>query len=326
MAASERAITSMRIVSWPLDAKSGKLVWHFQTVHHDVWDKDLPTAPSLVTVMHNGILVDALAQPTKFGFVFVLNRETGESLFPIEERPVPAVSELKGEQLSPTQPHPILPKPFTRQQFTEADINDLLPDSSYQEVRKRFRSYATGGMFTPPAKQGTVFFSGAGWWCRMGGAAFDPQSAMLYVNANEMPWAIAMVDVKPGVSKSENFRRGRPAVVHSILYVVSWCQPGRAGNAPNLTGIENRYNSNTLKDLVIAGRRRMPALKLSDEEYSAIASFVLNNKVDQRRRFVAARTPLIHSVNFHMPSMATGSSSAGKDTLRSNRRGNIECH
>jgi quinoprotein glucose dehydrogenase len=95
-----------------LDAKSGKLVWHFQTVHHDVWDKDLPTAPSLVTVMHNGILVDALAQPTKFGFVFVLNRETGESLFPIEERPVPAVSELKGEQLSPTQPHPILPMTY----------------------------------------------------------------------------------------------------------------------------------------------------------------------------------------------------------------------
>ena len=275
-----------------LDAKSGKLVWHFQTVHHDVWDKDLPTAPSLVTVMHNGIQVDAVAQPTKFGFVFVLNRETGESLFPVEERPVPAVSELKGEQLSPTQPHPILPKPFTRQQFTEADINDLLPDSSYQEVRKRFRSYATGGMFTPPAKQGTVFFPGLDGGAEWGGAAFDPQSAMLYVNANEMPWAIAMVDVKPGVSKSENF--GEAGQRLYIQYCMSCHGANRegAGNAPKLTGIENRYNSNTLKDLVIAGRRRMPALKLSDEEYSAIASFVLNNKVDQRRRFVAARTPI----------------------------------
>ncbi len=275
-----------------LDAKSGKLVWHFQTVHHDVWDKDLPTAPSLVTVMHNGIPVDAVAQPTKFGFVFVLNRETGESLFPVEERPVPAVSELKGEQLSPTQPHPILPKPFTRQQFTEADINDLLPDSSYQEVRKRFRSYATGGMFTPPAKQGTVFFPGLDGGAEWGGAAFDPQSALLYVNANEMPWAIAMVDVKPETTQSENFLEAGQRLYKQYCMSCHGANREGAGNAPKLTAIENRYNSNTLKDLVTTGRRRMPALKISDEEYSAIASFVLNNKVDQRRRFVATPTPI----------------------------------
>jgi quinoprotein glucose dehydrogenase len=270
-----------------LNALTGKLVWHFQTVHHDVWDKDLPTAPSLVTVMHDGKPVDAIAQPTKFGFVFVLNRETGQSLFPVEERPVNAVSELKGEQLSPTQPYPTLPKPFTRQEFTEADINDLISDSSYQEVKKRFRRYASGGMFTPPAKQGTIYFPGLDGGAEWGGAAFDPQSGLLYVNANEMPWAFAMVDVKPGVPKKENYLEAGQRLYQQKCMSCHGANREGAGNFPKLIGVESKYTATTFRQLIASGRRMMPGIKLTDEEASAMASFVLNITANQSRHFVA---------------------------------------
>lgn len=270
-----------------LQASTGKLVWHFQTVHHDVWDRDLPTAPSLVTVMHEGKAIDAIAQPTKSGFVFVLNRETGESLFPIEERPVPTESELKGEKLSPTQPYPVLPQPFTRQQFTEADINDLLPDSSYQEVRKRFRGYASGGMYTPPARQGTIFFPGLDGGAEWGGSAFDPQSGLLYVNANEMPWAIAMVDVKPGAPKKENYLEAGQRLYKQSCMACHGANREGAGNFPKLIAVESKYTATTFKDLIASGRRMMPGVKLADEEASALAAFVLNITADQRKLFVA---------------------------------------
>ncbi|HLZ17504.1 MAG TPA: hypothetical protein VKQ08_10715, partial [Cyclobacteriaceae bacterium] len=109
-----------------IDAATGKYLWHFQTIHHDVWDKDLPTAPALITLAKDGKEVDAIAQPTKNGLVFLLDRETGTPVYPIEEKEVPHVSELKGEKLSPTQPFPTFPKPFARQTFSEADLNDLV--------------------------------------------------------------------------------------------------------------------------------------------------------------------------------------------------------
>lgn len=268
-----------------LQASTGKLVWHFQTVHHDVWDKDLPTAPSLVTVMHEGKAVDAIAQPTKFGFVFVLNLETGESLFPIEERPVFTETELTGEKLSPTQPYPTLPQPFTRQQFREEDINDLIPDSSYQDVKKRFLGYASGGMFTPPARRGTIFFPGLDGGAEWGGAAFDRESALLYVNANEMPWAIAMMDVKPKTSEKETFLEAGQRLYEQHCASCHGINREGAGNFPKLIGVESRYNMQSMKDLFASGRRMMPALKLTEEESSAIASFILNNVKEQRKHF-----------------------------------------
>ncbi len=124
-----------------LDASTGKRIWHFQTVHHDLWDKDLPAAPSLVTITKDGKKIDAVAQTTKSGWIFLFERETGKPVYPIEERPVPVETDLIGEKLSPTQPIPTLPKPFVRQVLSEQELNDLVPDSSYQEIKSRLSRY-----------------------------------------------------------------------------------------------------------------------------------------------------------------------------------------
>jgi quinoprotein glucose dehydrogenase len=175
-----------------LNAATGRRVWHFQTVRHDLWDHDLPTYPNLVTVMHAGQRIDAVAQATKTGTVFLFDRLTGKPLFPIENRPVPA-SEVPGEQAAATQPFPTRPPPFSRQSVTEADLTDLSP-AAHDEVLKRFRNYRTGTTCTPPSTNGTVivpgFHGGATW----SGASCDPATGILYVNSNEQPNVTAMVE------------------------------------------------------------------------------------------------------------------------------------
>src|SRR5690606_7277526 len=110
-----------------LDARTGKRLWHYQTIHHDLWDLDLPSAPKLLTITREGRKIPVVVQPSKQGFLFVLDRRTGEPVWPIEERPVPA-SDVPGEKASPTQPFPTWPPPYTRDTFTEADINPHIPD------------------------------------------------------------------------------------------------------------------------------------------------------------------------------------------------------
>ena len=165
-----------------LDAATGKRLWHYQTVHHDLWDRDLPTAPNLVTVTRGGARVDAAAQITKSGFVFLFDRQTGTPLFDIEERRVPP-SDLRGEHAWPTQPFPVKPAPFARQHMHASDVAvHELP--RYRTLRKDF--------FAPPSHDGSVVlpgFDGGGEW---GGAAVDPQTAILYVNASDVPWIAAM--------------------------------------------------------------------------------------------------------------------------------------
>ena len=134
-----------------LDARTGKRLWHFQTVHHDLWDLDNVSAPQLVTVRHNGQRVDAVAHAGKTGFLYVFNRVTGEPLWPIEERPVPK-SDVPGEQAWPTQPFPTKPPPFARQTFTVDDVNPwLLTPEQYAAMRERVAKARNEGMFTPPA-------------------------------------------------------------------------------------------------------------------------------------------------------------------------------
>ena len=127
-----------------LDARSGKRLWHFQTIHHDLWDYDLPTAPKLLTVVHDGLSIPAIAQPSKQGFVYVFNRITGAPLWPIEERPVPQ-SDTPGEMSWPTQPFPTAPPPFARQSFTEADINPHISAEDQAKVREVLRASRNEG-------------------------------------------------------------------------------------------------------------------------------------------------------------------------------------
>ena len=179
-----------------LDAQTGKRIWHFQAVHHDIWDYDLASPPNLVTVRHEGEEVDAVAQVTKMGHLFLLDRETGEPLFPVEERSVPT-SNVPGEKAWPTQPFPTKPKPYARQGFTEEDVTRRTP-AARERVMKYLRHYGPGRLFDPPSRKGEIVlpqFNGGTDW---GGAAFDPASGLLYVNASNVPELISMVKAGKG--------------------------------------------------------------------------------------------------------------------------------
>ncbi len=169
-----------------LDARSGKRLWHFQTIHHDLWDYDLPTAPKLLTVVHEGVSIPAIAQPSKQGFVYVFNRITGAPLWPIEERPVPQ-SDTPGEMSWPTQPFPTKPPPFARQRFTEADINPHISAEDQAKVREFLRTARNEGLYTPPSLQGAVMMPGHNGGTNWGGSAADPQNGRLYVVSKELP-------------------------------------------------------------------------------------------------------------------------------------------
>ena len=272
-----------------LDAATGKRIWHFQHIRHDVWDRDIPTPPALVTVTRNGTPVDAVAQPTKTGFVFLFERETGKPLFPIEEKPVPHETELIGEKLWPTQPIPSLPKPFVRQTFSEADLNDLLPDSSYEELKKRFQGHKAGHMYTPPSKQGTIVFPGFDGGAEWGGPSFDPETGILYVNANEMAWVLTIVDIKNKVPQSETYVDAGKRLYAKHCMNCHGTERQGSGNFPSLIGLPAKYSEKAFHELVVAGRRMMPAFKqLPEEERKAIAAFLLDIKKDHQRKYVAS--------------------------------------
>lgn len=180
-----------------LDARTGKRIWHYQTIHHDVWDYDLPAQPALLTIRHNGRRRDVVAQVTKTAMLFVLDRDTGRPVFPIEERKVPSQSEIAGEKLSPTQPFPVKPAPFARQQVNEDLLTDISPEAR-EFALKRLRQIQGGVPFPPPSKQGTIFSPGTLGGALWGGCAFDPGSNLLYVNSSELPSIITITDAKPG--------------------------------------------------------------------------------------------------------------------------------
>jgi len=180
-----------------LEAATGERVWHYQLVHHDLWDYDLPTPPNLVTVAHDGQRIDAVAQVTKMGFLFLFDRETGEPLFDIEERPVPQ-TKVPGEKTWPTQPFPTKPRAYARQGFTEADITNRTPEA-HAFVRKNvYERYGDAQLYDPPSFEGDIVhpqFNGGTDW---GGAAVDPETALLYVNTSNEPELMQVVKASGG--------------------------------------------------------------------------------------------------------------------------------
>ncbi|CAL1516778.1 PQQ-binding-like beta-propeller repeat protein [Chitinophaga sp. MM2321] len=269
-----------------LDAATGKLLWHFQTVHHDVWDRDVPTPPALITVVRDGKKIDAVAQSTKSGYIFMFERETGKEIFPIEEVPVPTDTRLQQEVLWPTQPVPTLPKPFVRQNFKESDLNTLVSDSSFADIKRRFNSYRTDHMFAPPSVEGTLIFPGYDGGGEWGGPAVDPTTNLLYVNANEMTWVLNMVPSKPD---KEKVRTNLEAGVGIYTQHCMGCHgPERlgAGDYPGLIGVEKKYSTEEFVQLISTGRRMMPGFNnLSKEEKNAVASFILDLKSEQPKTY-----------------------------------------
>ena len=164
-----------------LDASTGKRIWHFQTVHHDLWDWDLPAQPNLVMVRRDGKDIPAVAQITKLGFVFVLDRLTGKPLFSVEERKVPQ-SVVPGEQTWPTQPFPVKPPPFARQTFSFDELTDLTPESR-AECAALIEGAKTGPMFRPIGPDWTIMFPGTNGGANWGGGSYDPSSGLLFVNS-----------------------------------------------------------------------------------------------------------------------------------------------
>lgn len=272
-----------------LDAATGKRVWHFQIIHHDLWDWDLPTAPVLVSVKKEGKKIDAVIQVTKHGLIFMLDRVTGQPVYPVEERPVPTFTELKGEWLSPTQPFPTFFEPFVRLELRETDLNKNIPDSSYQDIKRRFASYMTGKMFTPPSNEGTIVLPGLNGGAEWGGPSFDPATGILYLNASEMAWIITMKDVKDDetlTSKQTNLQAGKILYNKTCMSCHGPSMSG-SGNFPSLIGLEKKYNESEFKTLISSGRKMMPAFKnLSEGEKNALASYVLNLKTKQKEKFV----------------------------------------
>ena len=226
-----------------LDARTGKRVWHYQVIRHDLWDWDMPTAPNLVTVMRNGQPVPAVAQLTKHGYVFVLDRKTGAPLFPVEERRAPE-STIDGEQAAARQRHPLAPPPYTRQQMTESMVTTRTPEA-HAAVLSQFRALTSGPLFTPPTN-GLIVFPGVDGGAEWGGGAFDPDTGLLYVNANEMPWIMRLI---PNTD--------------TALYgskCASCHRTDRTGGpqAPSLVDVGTRLSREDIASLIRTGTGRMP--------------------------------------------------------------------
>lgn len=256
-----------------LDATTGKRLWHYQFVHHDLWDRDLPAPPTLLRVKNKGKMVDAVAQTTKSGHVFVFNRETGEPLFPIEERIVPP-SDLQGESAWPTQPFPTKPPPFARQVFSAGEITDISPESR-KAVLERWIKVRPHTPFLPPSREGTIIFPGFDGGAEWGGAAADP-SGILYVNANEMPWILTMVETKPKdgpvLSSGEQIYSQICAACHGINRTGD---PARA--FPSLQNIDQKLKKPEIVQLLNTGKGMMPSVAfLSEDQKQAVAGFLLD--------------------------------------------------
>lgn len=247
-----------------LDARTGRRIWHFQGVHHDVWDLDFPAAPSLVTVVRNGRKVEAVAQITKTGYVYLFDRRTGEPLFPIASREVPA-SALDGEKLSATQPYPVKPPPFTRQAFTEDMVTNRTPEA-HAAVLARLRQLDSNGVFTPPSTRGAVLMPGTDGGGEWGGAAFDPGTGLLYVNSNEQPWIIRMVTHDTTSLYNNNCaschgadRKGTPSF-------------------PSLVDIGKRQSREEISALIREGTGRMPGFSYLGRGVTEITDFLLTGQ------------------------------------------------
>jgi quinoprotein glucose dehydrogenase len=272
-----------------LDASTGKRLWHFQIVHHDLLDKDLPCPPVLLTVTHRGKKIDAVAQGTKHGLLFVFDRITGEPLWPIEEKPVPK-SDLRGEQAWPTQPFPTRPAPLMRQRYTEADASNISPQA-HTNTLDRIRASPNFGPFPAPSLRETIMFPGFDGGMEWGGGAADPEGNY-YVNINEIPWLMQMVETR---------RADGTSVPHGERDYMAFCAPchglDRAGNAaggfPSLIDVGSRKPREQLFLITKQGAGRMPAFdSLSDIQRNAILDYVLGvNQLSASRPEVGNAAP-----------------------------------
>lgn len=272
-----------------LHAATGERIWHFQIVHHDLLDKDLPCSPVLLTVNHDGKQIDAVAQGTKHGLLFVFDRVTGEPLWPIEERPVPQ-SDLVGEQTWPTQPFPTKPPPLMRQTYTEDDASTISPET-HQMTLDRIRAAPNFGPFPAPSLNETVMFPGFDGGMEWGGGAADPEG-IYYVNVNEMPWLLQMVEARH-TDGSDLI----PGERDYMLYCGVCHGLDLKGNLdlqfPPLLDIDKRKTRAEVELMTRQGRGRMPAYgDMPEAQRAAILDYVLGHGSPQNAAGDQSTTPV----------------------------------
>jgi quinoprotein glucose dehydrogenase len=256
-----------------LDAATGKRIWHFQFVHHDVWDRDPPSAPALVTIKRNGHDVDAVAQTTKQGYVYLFDRESGKPLFPMKTRKYPP-SDLEGEVTAKEQTLPMLPAPFARQKLTADMITTRTPEA-HQEALDRFNKLRSDGQFIPGSTQGTIIFPGYDGGAEWGGGAFDPTTGLFYVNANEMAWVLRLVPQKPRTGEAN----GREIFMRNCSACHRADRTGAPPEFPSLIGLSNRYEEGSVKELIAQGQGRMPGFaNLGHDQLEAVFEYVYYGK------------------------------------------------
>jgi len=251
-----------------LNAETGERIWHFQGVHHDIWDRDFPSPPTLVTVTHDGKQVNALAQTTKQGFVYLFNRANGTPLFPIEYQKYPP-SDLQGEVAAEEQPLPTKPAPYARQRLTEDMLTQRTPQA-HDWVLQQFRTYRSEGQFVPlSAGKNTIIFPGFDGGAEWGGSAFDPDSGLLYVNSNEMAWAVELAENTANRLSGRGIYQSQCTICH---------RDDRKGSPPlfpSLVGISNRMTQEQIKDRIRKGGGRMNGFpNLSEDEVNALVEYV----------------------------------------------------
>ncbi|WP_201741863.1 outer membrane protein assembly factor BamB family protein [Flagellimonas alvinocaridis] len=269
-----------------LDAGTGKYIWHFQTVHHDLWDYDLAAPPNLVTLERDGQKVDAVAQTSKVGFLYVLDRETGEPLFPVEERPVPA-SNTPGEHAWPTQPFPLKPAPYARQSITADDLS-FYSQESHDSLLKAFNSYRYEGVFTPPDTIGTFMFPGSRGGSSWGGGAYDPNTGVLYVKSNDSP----EISLLKKVNNNKNHGGNTSLYEQGEQFYKNFCaschgadKNGQEPDYPSLLGLEAQMDGKEILKKIADGVGKMPSFSsvLPGEE-EAILAYLFEQRNTRSRR------------------------------------------
>jgi quinoprotein glucose dehydrogenase len=251
-----------------LDAKTGRRIWHYQLVHHDLWDYDPPMPPNLVSLLQNGKSIDAVVEATKTGNIFVFARETGEPLFEINEQKVPQ-SDVPGEQSWPTQPFPVKPAPFVRQRYSEEDITDISPQSQAY-AKTRLQNVRNEGIFTPSSAQGTVVFPGFRGGAEWNGGSFDKETGIIYINANEIPNISSLTKLVGAKESGESFFQLSCATCHGID------RKGLA-NFPSLVGVDKKMNESQIMAQIKSGKGLMPAFpNLTEAQVKAISAYLIN--------------------------------------------------
>ena len=251
-----------------LDANTGKRIWHFQDVHHDIWDRDFPAPPALVTVHRDGKAIEAVAQTTKQGFVFLFDRTNGKPLFPIEERPFPA-SNVPGEMTSPTQPIPQLPLPYARQLLTADMLTTRTPEAHAWAV-EQFKTFRSEGQFVPfSVDKQTVVFPGFDGGAEWGGPAVDPRSGVIYINANDIAYTGGLMAIKAGSSVGATLYANQCSSCHGAD------RRGSPPAFPSLIGVDKRLSDASITDLIHNGKQRMPSFPgVAGDRLAAILAFL----------------------------------------------------